>query len=182
MALVIKASVSRKLTEDFNSKGWALELQSEFDPRMLDDTEGLAKSTDFLFQIANDLLDQQVTSSASNRTGNGEAYNRSKQNPDGGHVNRNGSYGHNGANGTSGNGNGARSKSNGSAGHKERPITAAQINAIQKMATRLDTNGDAVAREDFNAPLKELSIKQASQLIDNLKKAIEAPSGQGVQS
>jgi hypothetical protein len=48
------------------------------------------------------------------------------------------------------------------------------------MAQRFDTNGDAIALEDYNCKLSELTIRQGSDLIDRLKKGLEAQGGQEV--
>jgi hypothetical protein len=193
MPLIIKVSVSRKLTEDFNSRGWTLDIQSEFDPRTFDDTDALANSTNHLFQLANDLLDQQVQqASAGNRSnGNGNrssAYNGSNGQNQNGNQNSGGNNRppNNGTYTRPANGNGkSNGDSNGGAnggsnGRGDRPITSAQINAIDKMAQKFDTNGDAIASEDFNCKLSQLSLRQASQLIDRLKKALEAQGAQAV--
>jgi hypothetical protein len=151
----------------------------------------LADSTNYLFQLATDLLDQQVRQASEEKQSNGNggskhspAANNRNQNGNGnkpGHnrLNGNGSY-----SGPSNGGDSANSlRNNKSSGtnerRNERPITAAQTNAITKMAERFDTNGDAIAREDFNCNLSELTIRQASELIDRLKKGLEAPQGVG---
>jgi hypothetical protein len=182
MPLVIKVSVSRKLSQDYNSRGWTLDIQSEFDPRTFDDTDALANSTNHLFALANDLLDQQVqqASEGNQTSGNGQhksPYNGSNGNGQNGH--RNNRLSNNSAYSRPANGNGHRSSGSPkcSNGRAERPITQAQINAIQKMAQRYDTHGDAIAGEDFNCKLSELTIRQASELIDRLKRGLEAQGG-----
>ena len=181
MPLIIKVAVSRKLTEDFNSRGWTLDIQSELDSRILDDTDQLAKSTNFLFQMANDLLDEQVHQASAGSNGadrllsNGLTRNHTQQV---GRLRGNGTrISQNNGTGPAGdNGNGAGPRGQNS--RTERPITTAQINAVQKMAQKFDTTGDAIAQEDFNCKLSELGIRQASELIDRLKKGLQSQGEQ----
>jgi hypothetical protein len=190
MPLVIKVSVSRKLSQDYNSRGWTLDIQSEFDARTFDDTDALANSTNQLFAIANDLLDDQVQQASEGNNRNGQhqpAYNAPagpsrNENGNGGGNNRipnNGAYFRPAAGSGQSNGHRNGGSPKGNNGRAERPITQAQVNAINKMARKLDTNGETVAAEDYNAKLSELTIRQASELIDNLKKSLEAQQGQG---
>jgi len=79
MPLIIKVSVSRKLTQDFNSRGWCLDIQSELDSRTLDNTNQLADSTNYLFQLATDLLDQQVRQASEEKQSNGNGGSSSQQ-------------------------------------------------------------------------------------------------------
>ena len=192
MPLIVKVSVSRKLTQDFNSHGFSLDIQSELDARTLDNTDQLADSTNYLFQLANDLLDQQVqqASEGNQQNGNGQrkpAYSGSNgQNPNGsGNHGGNHRLPNNVTNSRSTNGNGeSHGQRNGGTpkgnGRTERGITQAQSQAIEKMAKKFDTYGDAIALEDFNCKLSELTIRQASQLIDRLKKGLESQGGQEV--
>lgn len=188
MPLIIKCGASRKVSENYQSEGYSLDITSELDPRVLDDTNQLASTTNHLFALVNDLLNEQVEQAkASQQSASGHgtppynaapsqaanpAYNRNNGRPP-----SNGTYTRNGNGPTNGHRNGTGSK-NGN-GRPERPITAAQKTAIEKMAQRFDTNGEAVAQEDFGTTLGNLSIRQASELIDRMKKSLEAQEGQG---
>jgi hypothetical protein len=195
MPLIIKVGVSRKVSQDYQSQGFNLDIQSELDPRVLDDTNQLADATSHLFELANDLLDQQVEQ-AKGRTpipDNSQqkpSYNGTNPQNGGQLFNRNNSsnirQSNNGTYSRPSNGNGQQSNGHrnggapkGTNGRTERPATSAQINAIRKMAEKFDTNGDSVAQEDFNCNLAELTIRQASELIDRMKKSLEAQEGQG---
>lgn len=51
----------------------------------------------------------------------------------------------------------------------ERPATASQLRAIRAIAGRLNLEPERVPRDAFGLPLAELTLRQASQLIDDLK-------------
>jgi hypothetical protein len=183
MPLIIKCGASRKVSQDYQSQGYSLDITSELDPRVLDDTNQLANTTNHLFALVNDLLNEQVeqakaSQKASNGHGN-QAYNAASSQAgnqaysgNNGRPPSNGTYARNGIGSTNGHRNGTGPKNGNS--RPERPITAAQKTAIQKMAQRFDTNGDTVAREDFNTDLANLTIRQASQIIDRMKQSLEA--------
>lgn len=188
MPLVIKVSVSRKLSQDYNSRGWTLDIQSEFDPRVFDDTETLANSTNHLFALANDLLDQQVqqASDGARVNGNGHqkpTYDRTDGQRHNGRPERFGGDGaYSGKDTGNGSGNGRQQRASDrkeSNARPERPITEAQVRAIRKLAEQFDTNGDAVAREDYNTDLAKLTIRQASDLIQRLKASLEGQELRG---
>lgn len=69
MALIIRVGCSRKVSADYQSRGYTIDLQSEFDPRTLDNTDALADAADHLFQLANGLLDQQVRTASEDQGG-----------------------------------------------------------------------------------------------------------------
>jgi hypothetical protein len=188
MPLIIKCGASRKVSQDYQSQGYSLDVTSELDPRVLDDSNQLASTTNHLFALVNDLLNDQIEQAkALQQSSNGQggpgrisassqatnqAYNRN-----GGRSQSNGTYARNENGSTHGHRNGTAQKTGN--GHPERLITAAQKTAIEKMAQRFDTNGDSVAREDFNTDLADLTIRQASQIIDRMKQSLEAQGGQG---
>jgi hypothetical protein len=176
------------VSENYQSEGFSLDITSELDPRVLDDTNQLANTTNHLFALVNDLLNEQVEQAkASQRTTDAPqkpAYNTNRTQPATQTYNRsngssrsNGAYIRNGNGSTNGHRNGTGPK-NGN-GRPERPITAAQKTAIEKMAQRFETNGEAVAQEDFGTSLANLTIRQASDTIDRMKKSLEAQEGQG---
>ena len=57
------------------------------------------------------------------------------------------------------------------------PATASQQRAIQAICRRLGTDPEYEAQQLFGMSFAELSVKQASQLIDGLKAAESAPAG-----
>jgi hypothetical protein len=167
MPVLIKVNLSRKLTKDFQSSGYGLEIQTELPATAVGNPQDMADASDELFRLAEDLLNEQIGKATAGHTGVTPARTSRQQ-----------------SNQVSGprplpnNGNGSYRPGNKSNGGP-RPITEAQVKAIQKMAQKLDTNGDAVAQEDFNKGLRQLSLSEASQCIDNLKKAIESQPAQG---
>lgn len=57
------------------------------------------------------------------------------------------------------------------------PATASQQRAIQAICRRLGTDPEFEAQQLVGMSFAELSVKQASQLIDGLKAAESAPAG-----
>lgn len=57
------------------------------------------------------------------------------------------------------------------------PATASQQRAIQAICRRLGTDPDFEAQQLVGMSFAELTVKQASQLIDGLKAAESAPAG-----
>jgi hypothetical protein len=161
MPTLIKVSLSRKLSKDFQSKGFALEITGELPATAIDDPQAMAQASNHLFQLATDLLDAQI--------GNGQAdqpiaavpathAEQTRRAPaatvptaGNGHQRRNG---------------------NG----QPRLITEAQVRALRSMAQKLDDHEDRIAQDEFGVTCSQLTIKQASELIDKLKKAIETSS------
>jgi len=172
MPVKVTVGLSRKLTEDFNSKGFDLHVEAELPASLIEDPNGMAQATNNLFQLAEDLLTEQINKNGGNGPTNAKPSNSTGPKvPEPPAANRNGSHGHNGrqdsnARNNNGHGSGDRHRT-------ERSITEAQQRAINNMAKRLDQDGDACAHEEFGVALQELSIKQGSQLIDLLKKQIE---------
>jgi len=156
MPLIVKVGVSRKVSADYQSQGFTLDLQSELDPRTVDDPNALASATGHLFQLANDLLDEQVrqsTGSTKATTSNPpKTYNRSIPAP---------TYRSN------------TTPAANSGRQSDRGITQAQTRAIQNMAKRLERDPEVDAHDEFGVMVKDLTIKQASQLIAMLKEQVE---------
>jgi hypothetical protein len=61
----------------------------------------------------------------------------------------------------------ARNNGNGAA--RERAATASQLRAIRTIADRLQLDAERVATDAYGVALANLSLKRASQLIDDLK-------------
>ena len=171
MPLTVNVGLSRKVTEDYNSKGFTLNIAAELPASLIEDPNGLAQATNNLFALAGDLLEEQVRN-ASNigdptpiRSGDRQPRLPQTTN-DRGPSNGNGN-GHAGGNGNGGNGHDG-----------PRPATQAQVRAIYNMSKRLNQNADGYAQQEFNVPVRQLSIKQASQMIEALKAGFEAqPAG-----
>lgn len=174
MPLTINVGGSRKVSQDYNSRGFSLNIEGELPAEAINDPDRVAESAQHLFQLCDDLLDEQVRqATGQNGAGETKSPTRSRSNGNGNGSGRKAAtttrrYEKN-DNGRSGNG--ARAEGRG--------ITAAQQRAVTNMAKRLDYDPDAVAHEEFGTPVAELTVKQASGLIDLLKKEIEAPEKAG---
>lgn len=155
MPLKVTAGQSRKLTHNYNSQGFNLNIEAELPANAIDDTETLASTANHLFQLVHDLLEEQVRNHSPEAT--------TEQTPDNGGRR---SYR-------------SRPRGNGD-GNGHRGITAAQSKAIQNMAKRLGYDPETVTHEEFGTPLAKLTIKQASDTIDILKKEIESQEPEAV--
>ena len=173
MPMTITVNRSAKVTKDYNSQGYGLSLEAELPAELIHNPDGVAEAANHLFQLAEDLLAEQVNggsraprAASSPRTC--RAYGRNGGNGNG----HSGATVHNGSNGPyrgRGNGNGRNAAS-----QQPRPITQAQSKAVHTMCERLGYDAQKVAHEEFGTALSGLSIKQGSELIDILKKEITA--------
>ncbi len=68
-----------------------------------------------------------------------------------------------------------RDQSRSDNGRRTRPATESQLRAIRAIADRNKIDPDAAARDRFGVGLDQLSLKEASTLIDHLKAG--SPSG-----
>ena len=191
MPVLIRVSVSRKLTKDYQSRGFALDITSELPATAAEDPNLMAQASQHLFQLAEDLLQEQVNQAGESEPANGNG----RQAPSSSEDDR--PRQSNGHNGTSTNGRSTNGRStyrsngqgtghagqNGNAGGNgkgrggDRSITDAQVRALDRMAKRLDTTGERVAQDEHGCGLRQLSLKQASALIDSLKQSIESNEG-----
>ena len=156
--LRISVGTSRKLTQDYNSKGFDIHLDGELPCDVINDPNALAEKANELFQLAEDLINEQVAKHANgspagavetHRPGSRELSNRNEH-------------------------------SNGSDRGPRTGITAAQRRAIANMLRRAgEGDGTQLVRDEYGVnSIDELSIKEASTLIDDLKERIEAqPTG-----
>ena len=61
----------------------------------------------------------------------------------------------------------------------QRPATASQLRAIRAIAERLSLDPERVTRDAAGAGLDALTLWQASQVIDELKRRAGEPAGRG---
>jgi hypothetical protein len=178
MPVIVNVGISRKMSQDYQSQGFSLNITSELPATAVEDPNQMAQATGHLFQLAGDLLDEQVRKAQGQPTpqaqpaGNGNGHGGASQpqaprrfSQQTGQAKPNG-Y-------AKGNGNG------GNGGNGRRGITDAQTNAIRKMSQKIGQDGEQVAQDEFGLPLSSLTIRQASDLIDTLKKNIAASTTQG---
>lgn len=176
MPVIVTVGLSRKLSKDYQSQGYSLNVQAELPATAIEDPNAMAQATDHMFRLANDLLDAQITAATSEGqsaitvpprrpTGN---------NPPPAPANRPSAprarsfYNGNG-HGANGNGQG-----NGGNGSPHRGITDAQKKAIGRMAEKVGQDPEQTAKDEFGTGLSSLTIRQASEMIENLKGQIEA--------
>ena len=159
MAVTLSVGLQKKVgLPDYGSFGASCHVEFEIDRCLIDqDLDGFHQKVAGAFaacrQAVNDQLAQESGHSSPN--GNGHAGNNS---------NRNG-YSH-----ANGNGNGTR--------HEVGTATQSQVRAIFAIAKRQRVDPANLVRERFNVErLEDLSIREASTLIDDLKRgAIEVRS------
>ncbi len=166
MPLKLNVGLSRKVTEDYNSRGFSLNIEGELPADTMTDPQTLAGKVQQMFQLADDLLEQQVQeaigATRDRSRGGGRENGRSN-----GHPYRNGR--------TRGNGYGKQHRNG------DRLITQAQTKAVQNMAKRIGWDPETCAYDEFGVALAELTVKQASDLIDILKKQIESDRTEGAR-
>lgn len=142
MPLCVNVGLNRKASADFQSRGYSINITAELDAALLTRPQELQGAIDNLYAQARVALDRQ-----------------SEGPPDARDSGRNG-----GGNGHGGNGFAA------TAGGGARPITPRQRSAILGLARRAEMDPVASARRAFGVSLDELSTRQASQLIDSLRR------------
>ncbi len=62
-------------------------------------------------------------------------------------------------------------------GNGQRPVTTSQLGAIRAIAERLGVDPERVTRDVVGTGLDALTLRQASQLIDELKRRAGEPAG-----
>lgn len=150
MPITLSIGLSRKLSKDYNSHGYSVNLDVELPAEAVNDQQSISESADRLFQMADRLIDQQIAGhqqevAEPGRT-SGSNYQRT----------------------STGSGRSNASNRNG------RGITNAQSRAIESMARKLGQEPEAWARHEFGQEVQQLTIRQASELIDMLKQEIES--------
>lgn len=159
MPMQLTVTRNRKTSENYNSEGYGVSLTVELDQGLLTRPTDLQDRIAALYREADIALDQQRDAS------------HSGQDPRDGEARPNGSSRSNG-NGQSrdssrGNGNGhgnGRSRRQ----HDTR-ATRAQHNAIQAIARQLGLEAEVECYDQLKVGLDELTVRQASTLIDALK-------------
>jgi len=174
--LKINVGLSRKVSQDYQSKGFSLNIEGELPSEILTDQNALAEAADNLFTVANQLLDEQIQKATSvenaprtrrpSRTPYPRPQNGHTRQPQQANGYRQNSppqpVGTNGNHTPNGNGNG------------ERLLTQAQSRAIGNMARKLGQDPDQWVQEQYGVvQVGELTLKQASEAIDLLKQSIE---------
>lgn len=160
MAVRITVTRTRKLSENYNSECFGLSLDTEY-AGDLSNTQAFKQQVNQLFNLVENLVDEKVQESKG-----GKATPPTPTNGRG-----------------TGNGNARRTTparaSNGTNGNGHRKLTYAQQKAVVSMSRKVGVNPDEWAEQDHGLPVRDLSVKQASDLIDALRREIEAQDTQG---
>ncbi|OAI40705.1 hypothetical protein AYO40_04425 [Planctomycetaceae bacterium SCGC AG-212-D15] len=140
MPLKLNVGASKKVGEsNFGSKGASVHLEVEFDSSLVSEPAKLQEKIRQLFGLVRSSLNEEL---------NGQATTKNSSPANG-----------------NGNGNGAAKPA-----PKARPATQSQVKAIYRIAQDRGYNLDQILREQFNLRKpEELSISQASHVIDHLK-------------
>jgi len=150
MPLSINVGLSRKASKNYQSNGVSINIVAELDAALLARPEELQQQIDGLYQQAQNAIDRNTTTPEPRRSVNGRNYsdrNDRHRGDDYGQANGNGQ--------TRRNGNGA--------------MTESQRRAILAIARRCNADVDYEAREIIGADFDDLTLRQASELIDHLK-------------
>ncbi|MFN3166137.1 MAG: hypothetical protein ACE37H_03630 [Phycisphaeraceae bacterium] len=143
MPISLSIGLSRKVSKDYNSRGYSVNLDVELPADAINDQQSIANSADRLFALCDQLLECQIS-------GQGVVAEQTRSSNTNGHR-RSG---------------GVRTTLNHVNG---RPLTNAQERAINSMARKLGNDADHYAEHEFGSVLADLDVRQASQLIDILK-------------
>ena len=148
MPLKLNVGASKKVGEsNFGSRGASINVEMELDSALVGDPARLQERIRQLFGLVRASLAEELNGNGSHTASNGPA-------PDRGHDSRNGS-----------NGNGSSRQ-----GSPPRPATPSQVKAIYAIARAQRLNINQLVRDRFQVEKPDdLSIQEASQLIDSLK-------------
>ena len=153
----LNAGFSRKVGEpNYGSRGASVNVELELESSLVGDPDALLDRIRGLYDIARRAVEAELDSGPASNNGNAThgdrrpTSDRSMNGPDG---------------------NGRPSG---------RPATASQARAIRAICDRSRVNADSVARERFGVrTVEELTLKEASTLIDELKANAGSRTGGG---
>jgi hypothetical protein len=153
MPLSINVGLSRKASKDYQSTGVSINVTAELDQSLLAKPDELQAQVANLYAQAESALQQQASGLNQREPTQRSGYDDRRNN-------------------NNGRGNGSR-RTNGNGGG----MTESQRRAILSIARRVNIDPALEARDIVGSDLDNLSVRQASELIDHLK-AIQ-PSGNG---
>jgi hypothetical protein len=177
MPMTLTLSLSKKLTENFNSTGLSVTIGAEVDHSLLAEPAALQGRIDRLFAECDLAIERKLAAMSggaapTSLVGAAEALTKATtpgvpmaaSQPQLGHA----------QGGNLGNGQAKPSHSRG------RPATESQLRALRSIARRLGIDLQQEAYHEFAvASPEDLSITAASQLIDALKERAEAAAARG---
>ena len=156
MPLTVNVGLSRKSSENYNSQGASINLSAELDQSLLARPDLLHQQIQQLYREAEDALASQ---SQGNTQPRGERFN----------PNANGSRsttaGAGRANSRSASNSGGSSGASSGVGG----MTQSQRRAINAIAKQLGVDAAQEAQHELGIGLNELSVREASSLIEHLK-------------
>ena len=180
MSVKLNIGLSRKVGEsNYGSRGASINLEVELDNGVLNDPAQLRDRVSDLYMLARQSVDEELQRPAdagpnehSHENGNGHTRTN-------GHVNGNASNGNGHGNAHASNGNGhSNGHSNGQHNRVEvARATQSQIRAIFAITKRQGLDPHQVINERFRVhKMEDLTIREASSLIDELKNGAGARS------
>ena len=170
MPLTINVGLSRKASKDYQSTGVSINIVAELDQALLAKPAELQQQVDGLYQQAEAALARQTGTPpvAAKPRSTTAPTSRTMPKPNGnGHAD-----GRTAVTKPSGNGHTA------SGGRKATPMSAAQRRAIDSIGQRLGLDIAAECRDVFGWNMENLSIGEASRVIDHLKSLQTSHNGE----
>ena len=155
MPLSINVGLSRKASKDYQSTGVSINVTAELDQSLLARPDELQEQINALYAQAEQALDRQAGAPA-----------QPESRPAPSRPARNGGY-------RNGNGNANGHRSNGNGGG----MTDSQRRAILAIARRAGADAAYECDQIIGTPLDDLTVRQASELIDHLKTLVPAGNG-----
>ena len=186
MSVKLNIGLSRKVGEaNFGSRGASINLEVELDNGVLNDPAQLRDRVSDLYMLARQSVDEELQRPADagpnepfHENGNGHARTNGHANGNGhaSHGNGNGN-GHSNGHAPNGNGRG-NGHSNGQHNRVEvAGATQSQIRAIFAITKRQGLDPHKVINDRYRVhKMEELTIREASSLIDELKNGVGARS------
>jgi len=157
MPISINVGLSRKASRDYQSAGVSINVTAELDQSLLAKPDELQAQVANLYAQAGQALEQQACGMSLRRPSRPTYDDRRPARSNGNRGFANGNHP------ADGNGDG-HARGNGTSG-----MTDSQRGAINAIARRLNIDPAYEAEQVLGAPLDDLSVRQASELIDHLK-------------
>jgi hypothetical protein len=158
MPLSINVGLSRKASKDYQSTGVSINVTAELDQSLLARPDELQQQISGLYAQAEQALDRQAGAPVPPEQQSAPPARRQyPARPNGGYRN--------------GNGNGTNGRSNGGG------MTDSQRRAILAIARRAGADPAYECDQVIGTPLDDLTVRQASELIDHLNNLIPAGNG-----
>ncbi len=140
--LKLNAGFSRKVGEPgYSSRGASVNVELELEGGLINDPDALMSRIRKLFEIARHSVETELNGAAPSSNGQSANAPTTRQ----------------------------QAPANGQSRGAGRLATDAQVNAIRVICDQLQIASDQAAHDQFGANVDKLGLRQASQLIDDLK-------------